>query len=94
MVAGLILGASAVRLSATPLAVSTARRGASSEALAFSTVFDAHLRLRGRVQSHYGALKGTPFKWLDLVGCDPGLWHNHAAASSAESGAKEPLIRF
>ena len=49
-VSALIPGAWGIRLPSTPLAVSTAGRGASSEAPAFWAVVDAHLRLCGRLQ--------------------------------------------
>ena len=60
VLAGLIRGACAVGLAATPLAVSTAWRGASEKAFAFSTVFDAHFVGVGGFNVYYAALKRTP----------------------------------
>ena len=55
-------------LSSTPLAVSTAGRGASSEALAFfgRESMRTFVYVDG-FNLYYGALKGTSWKWLDLV---------------------------
>ena len=55
------------RLPATPLAVSTAGRGASSEAPAFfwRELMRTFIYVDG-FNLYYGALKGTAWKWLDL----------------------------
>lgn len=63
---GLTSVASALRLSTIPHAVSTARCGASSEALAFFGLLVRTLIYVDGFNLYYGALKGTPWKWLDL----------------------------
>ena len=66
--AGLIPDAITTRLLVTPPAVLTAGRGASSEAPAFSrrSWMRAFVYVDG-FNLYYGALKGTPWKWLDPV---------------------------
>ena len=66
--AALTFDRQAPRFTATPPAISTAGRGASSEAPAFfGTHQCAHSSTSTGINLYYGALKGTPFKWLDLV---------------------------
>ena len=66
--ASLIPGAITTRLLVTPPAVLTAGRGASSEAPAFSrrSWMRTFIYVDG-FNLYYGALKGTPWKWLDPV---------------------------
>ena len=51
----------------SPQKASTSGRGASSEALAFSDDMRTYIYVDG-FNLYYGALKDTPYKWLDLVG--------------------------
>ena len=54
-------------MSSVTLAVSSAGRGASSEALAFAqSTMRTFIYVDG-FNLYYGALKGTAWKWLDLV---------------------------
>ena len=64
---GLIFAVLEPRLPATPLAVSTAGRGASSEALASArqAVMRTFVHVDG-FNLYYRALKGTAWKWLGL----------------------------
>ena len=59
------MGAARYMKSATPLAASTAGRGASSEALAFGSPMRTTIYVDG-FNLYYGALRRSPSKWLDL----------------------------
>ena len=59
------MGAARYMKPATPLAASTAGRGASSEALAFGSPMRTTIYVDG-FNLYYGALRRSPYKWLDL----------------------------